>query len=409
MKAPALAWRSLWRHSRRTVFCIAASGLGLFFAIVYVGLTDFMLKDASDGVDRTGLGHLQLSAPGFRDEQEPSKALERPGELVSRLALPPGAKVSVRVVTPGLAATAWGNRGVEVLGVDPAAEALVSASLRDVVAGEPLRADDPRGIVLGRSLAKRLKVDVGGKVRITVQRPDGELGAELFRVRGLFGGLVSSLGDSVVYVTTGAARSLLGLGDQAHAIVVFLPDGRQAAPLAAQLRAALGPAVDVRSLDELLPFWKRIVQLMELFIFAIILIVYLMVGLGILNVMLMSVLERTQEFGVLMALGTRPRQVVAQVLFEGAWIATLAVAVGLALGLAVTAYGEAWGLMDYSKDFGEVYEVSGVAVSMKMRTVCSVPRALEAAALVWVLTALVGVYPAWRVARLEPADALRKG
>lgn len=408
MKAPVLAWRSLWRHARRTVFCIAAAGLGLFFAIVYVGMTDGMVKDASDRVDRTGLGHVQLNAQGFRDEHDPAKKLEHPAQLVERLALPAEAKVSARVLTPALLTTAWGSRGVELLGVDPAAEATVCEAIRDVVEGEPLSASDARGILVGKAVAKRLKLKVGGRVRVTVQRPDGELGAELFRVRGLFGGVAASLNERLVYVTTGAAQELLGLGDAAHQLVVFLPDARQADPAAAAMRARAGPEVEVLSLTEFLPFWKNMQRLLDLIIFAIILVVYALVGLGILNVMLMSVLERTQEFGVLMAIGTRPRQVVLQVLFEGVWIATIAVAAGLALGLAVNAWGETHGLFDYTQDFGEVYETSGVAMSMKMYTVFSVPRALETAALVWVLTALVGVYPAWRVAKLRPSDALRK-
>lgn len=409
MSAPKLAWRSLWRHARRTAFSMAAAGLGLFLAIAYVGLTDGMVRDASERVDRTGLGHLQLNAPGFREAHDPSKVLHAPADLLGRLTFPEGTKVSARVVTPGLVTSAWGSRGVEVLGVDPLAEAGVAEAIRDVVEGAPLAKDDARGVLVGRKLAKRLKLQPGSKVRLTVQRPDGELGAQLFRVRGVFGGVVPSLGEHLVYVTTGAAQGLLGLSDAVHQVVAFLPDGRQADALAPGLRAQAGPQVEVLPLSDFLPMWKSMERLLDLIILALVLVVYLLVGLGILNVMLMSVLERTQEFGVLMAIGTRPRQVVAQVLWEGVWIASVAVAAGLALGLALNAYGEAHGLLDYTKGFGEVYELGGMAMSMKVRSAFSVPRALETAALVWVLTVLVGVYPAWRVAQLQPADALRKG
>lgn len=409
MSAPKLAWRSLWRHGRRTVFSMTAAGLGLFLAIAYVGLTDGMVKDANERVDRTGLGHLQVNAVGFREEHDPSKVLASPAALLGRLTFPEGTKVSARVVSQGLVTSAWGSRGVEVLGVDPAAEAGVAEAIRDIVEGAPLTADDAHGVLVGRKLAKRLKLQVGGKLRLTVQRPDGELGAELFRVRGIFGGIVPSLGEHLVYVTTGAAQSLLGIGDAVHQVVVFLPDGRQADALAPGLRAQAGAGVEVLPLSEFLPVWKSMQRLLDLIILALVLVMYLLVGLGILNVMLMSILERTQEFGVLMAIGTRPRQVVAQVLWEGVWIATVAVAVGLVLGLALNAYGQAYGLLDYSRGFGEVYEMSGMAMSMKLRSAFSVPRALETAALVWLLTVLVGVYPAYRVAKLQPADALRKG
>lgn len=408
MKAPLLAWRSLWRHTRRTVFCVAASGLGLFFAIVYVGLTDGMVKDANDRVDRTGLGHVVLEAPGFKEEHDVGMTLASPAQLLSRLELGAGRRASARVLTPALVATAWGTRGVELLGVDPVAEAGVSEAARTIVAGQPLAPGDARGIVLGRELAKKLKVEPGGKVRVTVQRPDGELGAELFRVRGLAGGPSATMGGRVAYVTTAAAQQLLGLGDVVHQVVLFLPDGKQADGVAASLRARLGPGVEVRSLGEFLPVWRKLSTLLDVFIYAVIVILYVLVGLGILNVMLMSVLERTQEFGVMLAIGTRPAHVVLQVLFEGVWIACIAVVVGLALGLPVTAYGEQHGLMDYRAEFGEVYEMSGVAMSMQIKTVFSVTRALQTSVLVWLLTVVVGLYPAWRVSRLEPSAALRK-
>ncbi|MBL8921465.1 MAG: ABC transporter permease [Myxococcaceae bacterium] len=407
MKAPLLAWRSLWRHPRRTVFCVAASGLGLFFALVYIGLTDGMVKDASDRVDRTGLGHVVIEATGFKDEQDIGKTFS-PSQVLERLELGAGRKASARVLSPALVATAWGTRGVELLGVDPVAEAGVSEAARTIVAGQALAPDDVRGIVLGRELAKKLKVGPGGKVRVTVQRPDGELGAELFRVRGLAGGPSATMGGRVAYVTSAAARQLLGLGEVAHQVVLFLPDGAQADEVAASLRARLGPAVEVRSLGEFLPVWRKLTTLLDVFIYAVIVVLYVLVGLGILNVMLMSVLERTQEFGVMLAIGTRPAQVVRQVLFEGMWIACIAVVLGLALGLPVNAWGAQHGLMDYRAEFGEVYEMSGVAMSMQIKTVFSLARALETSAVVWLLTVLVGVYPAWRVSRLEPSAALRK-
>lgn len=408
MRAPVLAWRSLWRHTRRTVFCVAASGLGLFFAILYIGLTDGMVKDANDRVDRTGLGHVIVEAAGFGDERDVAKTLAEPARLLQRLEPPAGARVSARVLTPALVATAWGTRGVELLGVDPVAEAGVSEAARTIVAGKALEPDDVQGIVLGRELAKKLKVQPGGKVRLTVQRPDGELGAGLFRVRGLAGGPSATLGGRVAWVTTAAAQQLLGLGDVAHQVVLFLPDGKQADDVAASLRARLGAGVDVRSLGEFLPAWRKMSRLLDVFIYAVIVVLYVLIGLGILNVMLMSVLERTQEFGVMLAIGTRPARVVLQVLFEGVWIACIAVALGLALGLPANALGARYGLMDYRAEFGEVYEMSGVAMSMQLKTVFSVSRALQAAVLVWLLTVVVGVYPAWRVSRLEPSAALRK-
>lgn len=404
--AARLAWRSLRRHARRTAFCVLATGGGLFFAIAYLGLSDGMLKDAGERVDRTGLGHLQVSAKGFRDERDPALTVRAPRALLARLPVPPGSKTSARLVSAGLLTSAWGSRGVEVLGVDPAAEAAVSEAIRVVTQGAPLRVDDDHGVLVGAKLAERLRLAPGSSVRLTVQRPDGELGAERLRVRGIFGGPTASITGNVAYVTTTAAERILGVHEVAHELVVLLPEGRAADALASAWRPLVGPELEVLTLGDLVPMWKSVERLMDAFILAIILVIFAMVGLGILNVMLMSVLERTRELGVMMALGTQPRQVVAQVLWEGVWIATFGVIGGTVAGVVLNAYGEAYGLLDYSQDFGEVYEMSGMAISMKLRSALSVARALAAAGLVWVLTVLVGVYPAWRVARLRPVDAM---
>jgi ABC-type antimicrobial peptide transport system permease subunit len=147
---------------------------------------------------------------------------------------------------------------------------------------------------------------------------------------------------------------------------------------------------------------------MELFVWVLIFVVYVLIGLGVLNTILMSVLERTREFGLMLAVGMPPRKIVTQVMGEAMWIATLAVAGGLVLGLAVNAYGEAHGLLDYSAELGEVYEMGGLAFDSKMHSLFSVARALQATAFVWVLTVVVGIYPAWRISRLLPADAIRR-
>lgn len=386
---------------------MAASGLGVFFSIAFVGMMDGMLKDASERVDRMGVGHLQVSAAGYRLDPDPARVLADPAAVRARLSLPAGTRGSARLVSPGLLTGARGSRGVEILGVDPVAEAGVAEAIRSVVAGEPLSPDDARGVLVGKKVADKLRLKPGSSVRLTVQRSDGELGAGLFRVRGLFGGVAPSLSGSLVYLTTAGAERLLGVNDVAHQLVFQLPDGRQAEALAPTLRAAAGEGTEVLTLGELIPAWRSLQRLMDVLTFSLIVVVYLMVALGILNVMLMSVLERTREFGVMMAIGTRPGQVVSQVLWEAVWIATVAVGLGLAAGLAVNAYGERYGLLDYSRAFGEIYEMGGMAMSMKLRSAFSVPRALEIAALIWTITVAVGLYPAWRVSRLRPADAMR--
>jgi ABC-type lipoprotein release transport system permease subunit len=370
-------------------------------------MSDGMLRDATARMDRTGLGHVQIHAPGYRKERDIALTVPEPEALAARRRLPPGAAISSRVIVPGLLGTAHGSRGAQIIGVDPTAEAGVALAIRDVVRGAGLEPDDGRGVLVGYKLADRLHLKVGRKVVVTAQALSGDVATSLLQVRGIFRGASPSVAASTAYVTTDTARRLIGAGDVAHEVVIFLPDSKRADAIAASLRRDAGGDLEVLSLGEFLPMMRDLERMMEGFIWALLVVVYILIGLGVLNTMLMSVMERTREFGVLMAVGTPPKQIVTQVLFEAAWIATIAGCAGLLLGLAVNAYGETHGLLDYSAELGEVYEMGGIAFDAHIHSVFSIPRALQATGFVWVLTILFAVYPAWRVTKLRPADAVR--
>jgi putative ABC transport system permease protein len=401
-----IAWRSIWRNRRRTLISMSAIGIGLTLVIFYSGLMGGMLGEATEQLDNTGLGHVEITAPGWRTHRQVGVALAAPAALVDRLDLPATAEVGWRIVGRGLISSPQGGEGVELQGVDWASEARLSAMVRDVRQGARPAPGDDRGILIGEKLAQRLKAKVGTKVRMMVQRGDGELGVELYRVRGIFHSLSPAISRGRVLVSTQAARALLGVGDVAHQVVIQLDHAASADAIAARLRTRLGPGYEVKSYGELLPQLRTIEELGDLVVWIAAVFVYGLVGLGILNTMLMSVLERTREFGVLRAIGTRPGRVVAQVLGESFWIATLSGAVGLAVGLALTWYGSRHALLDIGGGSGEALEYGGTVLRSAVKTVFSPLDAAKAASLVYVMALLTALYPAWKVARLPPAVAL---
>lgn len=400
-----IAWRSIWRNRRRTLISMCAIGVGLVLVIFYSGVMKGVLAEATEQLDTTGMGHVEVTAPHWRERRRVGDAIDDPAAVVARMPLPPAAEVGWRIVARGLISSAHGNEGVELQGVDWARESRLSMHVRDVAQGE--RPADDRGILIGDRLAARLHVKLGGKLRVTVQRADGELGVELFRVRGIFHSLSPQIARGRVYVGEAAARSLLGVGDVAHQIVVQLDRAAAADPVAARVRAALGARYDTRSYGELMPQLRAYERLADTVVWFVAIFVYFLVGLGILNTMLMSVLERTREFGVLRAIGTRPRRVVAQVLGESFWIATLAAAAGLAVGLGLTWYGSHHAVMQIAG--GESIEYAGAVMRSGVKTRFSIPDALVAASLVYVMALVTALYPAWRVARLPPSEALHAG
>ncbi len=402
-----LAWRNLWRNRRRTLINLSASGFGLFLIVVYSGLLAGVVGDASTQLDNTGMGHVELTAPGWRARHGAAQALSDPEALLAGLQLPEGTQRSGRVVARGLASSARGSQGVVVHGIDPVTEALVATYVTDVREGERLAAGDLRGALVGEKLAERLKLKVGQKLRLMVQRADGEMGADVFRVRGFFHSLSPNISRSTVLLTAPAARTLLGVGEVAHQVVLQLPEAGVADEVAATLRSRLGASVEVASYGELMPVLRKMEELVDGVSLIVALFVYLLVGLGILNTTLMSVLERTREFGVMRALGSRSGQVVRLVLAESFWVATLASVIGLTLGLTLTYVGSERPLVDFGKSVGESFEMAGTVMRSAFRTEFSLGSAARSAGIVYLTTLLVGLYPAWRVNRLSPSEALR--
>lgn len=401
-----LAWRNIWRNRRRTVITMSAIGIGLFLSIFYGGLVAGVISDAKNQLDNGGMGHVEIFPTNYRPRRTASVTMPSFESFEGRLQLPPKSEASGRVLARGLASSAHGSEPVEVFGVDFEREKATSAHLRDVRQGVLPAADDARGLVVGEQLALRLRLKVGSKLRVMVQRADGEMGAELFKVRGIFHSVAPSIGKRQILASTHAVRELVGVGAVSHQVVIQLEHPEDADALAARLQGELGEGFEVKSWGELLPLLRRMEGLIDAVIAGISLFVYLLVGLGILNTLVMSVLERTREFGVLMAVGTRPSQVVALVFAESFWIATVAVVVGGALGIAVCQYFSVNPLSIYSAS-GESIQLEGVNLLTAFKTRFVWRDVLLAAGFVYLVTLVVAIFPALRVARLVPATALR--
>lgn len=401
----SFGWRNIWRNRRRTLITMSAIGIGLFMSIFYGGLVAGMLSDAKNQLDNGGMGHVEIFPAGYRPRRSSSVAMPAFASVAS-LGLPAGSEVSTRVIARGLASSAHGSEPIELFGVDFEHEKLVAAHLRAVRQGAIPEAGDDRGVVVGEQLAQRLKLKPGSKLRVMVQQMDGEMGAELFRVRGVFHSVAPSIGKRQVLASQATVRALLGAGPVLHQVVIQLPVPDEADAVAARLGASLGEGYEVKSWGQLLPLLRRMEGLIDSVVLAITGFVYLIIGLGILNTMVMSVLERTREFGVLMALGTRPSRVVGIVLAESFWIASIAVLVGGALGVAASLYFSENPLHIYEKA-GESIELEGVNLLTAFKTRFSWGDVAKAAAFVYGLTLAVATWPAVRVARLIPSRALR--
>ena len=269
--------------------------------------------------------------------------------------------------------------------------------------------DDDRGIVIGAGMAKTLGVDVGDKLVYMGQHGDAtEMVSRLFRVKGIFQTGGPELDGFVAMANLSAAQELLG-ADRAHMVTLHLTDPDQSVAATEAMTTALGARNDV----EVLHWMKAIPELYGLIQidrasgdFGLVLL-GLIVAMGVLNTVLMSALERTREFGVMLAVGMRPRQLTQLILFEGLVLGIIGSLLGLGLGIAA-GYPVVTQGIDFAALYGiESMETGGVQLDLHMYGAYNPLRMINYTVGALVFTTLAALYPALHVASFKPVDAMR--
>ncbi len=404
-----LAWRNLWKNRRRTLITLSMISGGFALALVSLGLGDGFHNQMIRNAIRLGSGHLTVERRDYLEEPSNDKLIRHPGPLREEIARLEGvANVSERIIVMGLLYTTENSVGVAALGVDPASDMTRRTLEPKVVEGRYLAADDGRGILIGADLARKLKIRVGGKAVLTAQDASGEISSQLVRVRGIFRTGINEMDGYFAEVSLPLARALLGVPDGATQLAVFLEDPGGQAEIKGRIVALVtDPGIGVFDWQEVMRDLVLFVEMDNAGNYIFMGIIMVIVALGILNTILMSVLERTREFGLVMALGMAPRRLLAQVVLETTMLALLGLGAGAVLGLAGHGYLAVHG---FNMGFGSREEMTAVGVVLDpvIYSDLEPSRALTLAAVVFVVTLLVGIYPAVQASRVNPVQAIRK-
>jgi ABC-type lipoprotein release transport system permease subunit len=405
-----LAWRSVWRHRRRTLISIASIGLGLAVAIFSLSLAEGIYRQLVDDAVRMQAGHVTLEPAAYRDAPSVDLRLHDTSAIRARVAEVPGvAATKLLVLGQGVVASGSGAAGVSLVGVEPAIEARDSPLPRRLVAGTWF-SDDPGAtkVVVGALLADRLDLEPRKKLVLTTNDVTGNLVETLFRVQGVFRTGSEEIDGYLVLAPIGAARRVYGFGpDEATQLGVLLVEPTAEARVQAAIRAAVpDPAIAVRRWQEVMPSLAAFIALDRASDRTFQGLLLLLVLFTIFNTILMSVLERTREFAVQLALGTTPGLLRRQLLGEAAILGALGCVLGLAVGGAAAGWVQARGL-DLSGLYAEGLSISGLAVDTVVHAWVS-PRLLgRLAGLMFVATLLASLPAMRRAVRVHLAEVLR--
>jgi ABC-type lipoprotein release transport system permease subunit len=400
-----MAFRNLGRNRRRSALTLAAVALGMGLLVVLAGLVQGEVDLALRNGIRLGTGHVQVRKESY-EEQELSLAWEDLLENPRDLAAQAEALDEVRVATPmlwanGILGAGEESAGVRVMGIDPRSEA--HAPFREgLAAGQFLDPEDRRGILIGRRLAEGLELSVGSDVSLLVSTADQQPDEAVFTVRGLYDTGVPAYDETTVLLPLDKAQAFTRTGDRASAVWMLLYDREEAEAVAASLRAPGFEVVTWRELNvALLNAVEQSTGIMVLMYVVMLAVVAVIVA----NTLLMSVFERTQEMGILAALGMKGRQILAMFLLEASTLGAMGVVLGILLGGLGVLYLATIGL--HIGDLTTAVAYSDMAIPSTIYAEFALQETVMLSIASLVITILASLYPAWLGARMEPAEALR--
>ncbi len=403
-----MAWRNIWRNPRRSILtmtAIAFATLLLVFMLSFqFGSYDTMINSAV----KIHTGHLQVQAKGYQGKKRMRLAVPDPGAIGTILEATPGIEAyTYRANAFSLVSSEERTYGIVVIGIDPAREANVSTLKKVIRQGSYLSSTDTNQALVGELLAKNLRVGLGDQLVVLGQGRDGSVAATVVEVKGIFNSGQDEFDRSSIHVPLKHFQEVYAMRGGVHEVVALgkslgaIPAIRKTVAGAIENKDEKQPLVVLDWMD-LMPGLVEGIQLDLISGLILYFILIVVVAFSILNTFLMSVFERTKEFGVLMAIGTTPGRLTKVLLLESLTMTAVGIVVGMIAGILITWYFQVHGIL--ISGTSEVVRQFGIPERMFPRL--SFLSVTIGPTLVLFITFLTALYPALKVRRLQPVEAL---
>lgn len=400
-----LAWRNIWRHRRRTVIVVLAMALTLGMMMWYDGfIAGFNDAIYGNAVKVLG-GNIQIHAAGYRakSDQTPLLPLQDDQALVTAAkAQPQVLAASRRISTGGLASSREGAFPVGITGIEPEQEQAVNLAAQHVVAGRYLQANDGDMIFIGKGLADSMAVQVGDRIALTGRGLHQQMRKRTMTVVGIYDLGMADIEKQTIFISLSEAQNLYDLTGQSTEVVIALNHIGEEGVVMAALKPTF-QSDEIDSYETNFPELKKALGTKDgvMNIFSV--VILMIAGIGILNLLLMAVYERTREIGLLGALGLHPGQISWLFILEGTMMGVVGVVAGVLFGLLINGLFKTVGV-----DLSSLSSATSYMALMGGRIYPSwgleniVGRSLT----VLIIASLAALYPAREAAQREPAEAL---
>ncbi|MBM9512079.1 ABC transporter permease [Desulfogranum marinum] len=406
-----LAWRNLWRNRRRTLIILTAVIIGISSMIVMAAFSRGTVQGMVSNSINNLVGHIKIEHQQHPADPAIEHRIITPEKLLRQITamLPPGSRVVQRIRADAMLSTSREHVGLVLVGIDPDLEQGVSFIGRPPAQGTLFGNQNQGGIIVGRSLLKKINGKLGQKVVITCQGADGTNIAKAFRIQGVFATELESTERAFAFVQLHTMQQMLGVGNDITEIAIQLPDnnGNPPVDLAATTAFLQANVSDkqllARNWRQMLPAISSYLEMFDGFMLIWYLIVFLAMAFGLVNTMLMAVYERMREFGLLQALGMRPGCIIKMVMSELLLLLTFGCSISSVAAFITVHFFFSSGI-DLAI-FAEGAEFWGISrIIYPLLTSWDI---IAANSVVLLLGMFTGLYPALRATKFSPVQTMR--
>ena len=400
-----IAWRNIWRNKSRSLVVISSIIIGVWAGIFILSFTWGLYKNNINESVYKQLSHIQIHHPTFQEENDSKFTIVNTDAVVKQFQSDNRiASVSSRVIATGMVTSPTTASGVKIYGINPASEIPQIGLNESVREGAYFDSGKYNEILIGEKLARKLKIKLKSKVVLTFTNVNSEIVSGAFRVGGIYRSKNISLDETNVYVQQNYLRELLELKpSESNEIAILIKDEAQLDTIKNYSRTVVSKG-KIEGWKELSPELGMIIESFNLYTYIISGIILLALTFGIINTMLMSVLERIRELGMLMAIGLNKRKIFIMIMLETIYLTVIGAPIGLLVGwLTVTVLGKTGiniamfseGLASYGFS-SMIYPDLDQEKYTIIVTMCLITAILSA------------IYPAYRALQLNPSEAIRK-
>jgi putative ABC transport system permease protein len=401
----AIAWRNIWRNKLRSLVVILAVMLGLFGTLFMIALSYGMVEQKIADSVNNEISHIQLHNPDFLQDNSLRYSIRNADSILTTASGISGVKgISSRIKTAAMASTANTGTGVIVNGIEPSIEMQVTNIHRFLVDGNYFEKESrtPQ-ILISFKLATKLKAKLGSRIVLTVQNTDGELVYGLFRVTGIYKTTNAMFDEPNVFVIKQDLAELTGFGLKDATEIAVLMDKTEETDRAVMELGKIAPGLSILPWNILEPTLKMMASMMDQFSYFLLGIILAAMAFGIVNTMLMSILERTRELGMLMSVGMNKKKIFYMIMLETIFLALVGTAAGVAVSAMTISATSRHGI-NFAK-WAEGFESLGYS-SLVYPTIYQ-SFYVGLAIMVIITAILASLYPARKALRLNPAEAVR--